>query len=103
MEIYKVTQVLGTATYLVEYKQHGILENLDIPLIIQETQRRVDFEGTALIANYATNFPPHCFVEHNGSISGILPDALRTAAHFMNLTLKFQKPKKENIDKWDET
>ena len=98
--IYNVTQVLGTGTFSVKYKQHGILENLKVPSIIQETKKRVDFEGSTFIANYATNFPPYCFVDEDGSVSGILPDTLRTAAHYMNLTLMFQKPKEKNINRW---
>ena len=95
---HNVTQVLGTGTFSVKYKRHGILENLNIPSIIHETQKRVDFEGSTLIANYHTTFPPYCFVEQDGSISGIFPDALKTAARVMNVTLVFQKPKKENVD-----
>ena len=98
--IHNVTQVLGTGTFSVKYKQHGILENLDIPSIIQETQKRVDFEGITLIANYVTIWPIICFVGPNGSIRGIFPDALKTAAHFMNLTLIFQKPKEKNFKIW---
>ena len=99
---HNVTQIIGTGTFSVKLKHHGILDYLDLPSIIQGTLKRVDFEGTTLIANYATNFPPYCFVGQDGSIRGIMPDALKTAARFMNLTLKFQKPKKENIDIWDE-
>ena len=97
--IYNVTQILGTGTFLVKYKQHGILDNLDIYSIIKGTKERVDFGGTKFIANYG-NFAPYCFVDHNGTITGILPDALRIAAHFMNLSLTFQKPKKENVGIW---
>ena len=100
---YNLTQVLGTGTHSVNYKQHGRLENSNILSIIQETRKRVDFEGTTLIANYAIDFPPYCFVEHDGSISGIYPDSLRTAAHYMNLTLIFQKSKKENAGIWHKT
>ena len=96
LERHNVIQVIGTGTNSVKYKQHGILQNLDIPTIIEGTQNRMDFEGTALIANYGT----HCFVEQDGTVSGILPDVLRTAAYLMNLTLTFQKSKKENIGIW---
>ena len=97
---YNVTQVLGTGTFSVKYKPHGILENLDILSIIQETKKIVDFEGTPLIANYANNNPPQCFVKQDGTIGGILPDILTTAAHFMNLTLIFQKSKDKNVGIW---
>ena len=97
---YNVTQVLGTGTFSVKYKPHGVLENLDILSIIQETKKIVDFEGTPLIANYANNNPPQCFVKQDGTIGGILPDILTTAAHFMNLTLIFQKSKDKNVGIW---
>ena len=100
LEEYNVTQVLGTGTFSVKYKKHGILKNLNVPSIIQGTKKRMDFEGTTLIANYGNNVAPYCFVEQDGSISGIFPDALKTAASFMNLTLIFQEPKKKNINIW---
>ena len=101
LDKHNVTQVLGTGTFSVKYKKYGILENLNIPSIIHETQKREDFEGATLIANYDFIYTHHfCFVEKDGSIRGIFPDALKTAANFMNVTLIFQKPKKKNAGIW---
>ena len=97
---YSATQILGTATLDLKFKEMNYLNLLDIASIQESVKSKDNFEGAPFLANFVRNFPPYCYLDNVGDLVGMYPDALRIAANYLNLTLIYQQTKPENTDIW---
>ena len=78
----------------------GSLDTFDIDKQLKSNEDEANFQGLTLISNYIDDYPPFCYLEMDGHVSGVFPDALRIAANYLNLTLIFRETKQENRGMW---
>ena len=68
---------------------------------MESTRERHDFQGITLTTNFA-HFQPMCIVnDQRNEVRGIMTDALKMAALFLNLTFIIQPTKPENKNIWE--
>ena len=83
-------------------QDRGLLEDLYIDKLIQDTGRRRDYNGIDFYASYGI-YPPYCDVVKNGSevkVIGLFPETLRAFGDFANLTIHIDLPQPENENVW---
>ena len=112
-----ITQVIGKGKHEVEYKvllkfliffvfilfffqSLGIFNSTVIQESLEQVRRETNFNGINIVSNYAETFPPFGYTDEFGKPKGIFYDVLKIAAQSINLTVIFQKPKKENYNIW---
>jgi hypothetical protein len=96
-----LTQVLGTASMKVKFKDHGDLSQVNLTKVITDTRTNQNFNGVEFKVNFG-EYTPYCIIEDIDElkISGAFPDAMKIVALHLNLTLKIQQPLPENFGNW---
>ena len=97
--LYHCHTVFAIYSYF-SFQNLGIFNSTVIQESLEQVRRETNFNGINIVSNYAETFPPFGYADEFGKPKGIFYDVLKIAAQSINLTVNFQKPKKENYNIW---